>query len=56
MTRAEYQAHFMESFGPDWEFTPSQKKARIWNYDMAHRVKNGLPVFPNPWKDAPTGS
>lgn len=55
-TLAEFQKHFIESFGSDWEFMSREKRARIWDSDMKHRKKNGFPVFPNPWEDAPAPS
>jgi hypothetical protein len=50
MARAEYQEHFIASFGTRWRSMSAAKKEREWDAEMVHREKINLPVFPNPWR------
>lgn len=56
MTRAEYQEHFIASFQGQWKNMSDERRAEEWDAAMEYREREGFPVFPNPWKNAPTPS
>jgi len=50
MTRPQYQAHFIASYGAQWDSMKDEKKAYWWDKRMKIRKEKGCDVWKNPWR------